>query len=170
MRFEHIPPKSQVCTPRPRGLGERLAVDATRRWPCLPATGTAPHVPCRHTRRRRSATAKPRDAVHRTPRTATSREPAAAYRRHGGPNVPCEALCTPLPSTDALGTLFTLRVASQRRDSTAKALAEPFLERCKPASGSWRGCSRPLQARCCSLPSAEFRPKTLRFRRFRLQK
>ena len=79
------------------------------------------------------------------------------------------SLRTPLPSTDALDTLFTLRVASQRRDSTAKALAEPLLERCKHllgAGGAVLGRCRP----CCSLPSTQFRPKTPRFRRFRLQR
>ena len=92
--------------------------------------------------------------------------PATAYGRRSGP---CEALRAPLPSTDALDTLFTLRAASQRRVPTAKALAEPLLERCKPllgAGGAVLGRCRP----CCSLPSAQFRPKTPRFRRFRLQR
>ncbi len=70
-------------------------------------------------------------APRRRPHPAQPGGPGAAYGRHVGP---CEALRTPLPSTDALDTLFTLRVASQRRDSTAKALAEPLLERCKPLS------------------------------------
>ena len=127
-----------------------MAVDATRLWPCLP--------------RRMSPRASVNgQAPRRRARPARPRGPVAAYGRRSGP---CEALRTPLPSTDALGSLFTHRVASQRRDSTAKALAEPLLERCKPllgAGGAVLGRCKP----CCSLPSAQFRPKTPRFRRFR---
>jgi hypothetical protein len=130
-----------------------LAVDATRRWPCL-------------TRRMSPHTSVNGQAPRRRPRPARPGGPAAAYGRRSGP---CEALRTPVPSTDALGSLFTLRVASQRRDSTAKALAKPLLERCKPllgAGGAVLGRCKP----CCSLPSAQFSPKTPRFRRFRLQR
>ena len=144
---------AQVCTPRPRGLGERLAVDATRRSPC----------PSRRMSPRASVDG---EAPRRRARPARPGGPGTAYGRRSGP---CEALRAPLPSTDALGTLSTHRVASQRRDSTAKVLVLPLLERCKPllgAGGAVLGRCKP----CCSLPSAQFRPKTPRFRRFRLQR
>ncbi len=93
-------------------------------------------------------------APRRRPHPAQPGGPGAAYGRHVGP---CEALRTPLPSTDALDTLFTLRVASQRRDSTAKALAEPLLGRRTPLLGAG-GTVLDRCKPCCSLPSAEFRP------------
>ena len=130
-----------------------MAVDATRRSPCLPRR-MSPRAPVNG------------QAPIRRARPARPRGPVAAYGRRSGP---CEALRTPLPSTDALDTLFAHRVASQRRDSTAKALVLPLLERCKHllgAGGAVLGRCKP----CCSLPSAEFSPKTPRFRRFRLQR
>ena len=131
-----------------------MAVDATRRSPCLP--------------RRMSPRASVNDqALRRRPRPAQPCGPGTAYGRRSGP---CEALHAPLPSTDALGGLFTRRVASQRRGSTAKALAEPLLDRCKPllgAGGAVLGRCRPLQALfqpfLGSIP-----PQTPRFRLLRL--
>ena len=133
-----------------------MAVDATRRWPCLP--------------RRMSPRASVNgQAPRRRPRPARPRGPVTAYGCRSGP---CEALRTPLSSTDALGSLFTRRVASQRRVSTAKALAEPLLDRCKPllgAGGAVLGRCRPLQALFQAFLGS-IPPQTPRFRRFRLQR
>ena len=135
---------AQVCTPRPRGLGERLAVDAMRRWPCLP--------------RRMSPRASVNgQAPRRRPRPARPCGPGTAYGRRSGP---CEALRAPLPSTDALGGLFTpyapSRFPTPRFDGqSAWFVASRAL---KTASRSCQGCSRPFQANCSPLFPAFFLP------------
>ena len=135
----HIAPKFA----RPALVASGSAWPSTRRTAAL-----AYRAACRHARR---STAKRRDAVH-TPHGQVG-GPGTTYGRHVGP---CEALHTPLPSTDALDTLSTRRVASQRRDSTAKALAEPLLERCKHllgAGGAVLGrCNALLQPSLGSIP------------------
>ena len=128
------------------------------------ALPTAPHAATRVGQR-------PSPETPFTPRTARWALSGAGtvYGRRSGL---FEALRTPLPSTDALGGLFALRAASQRRVSTTKALAEPLLDRCKPCLGAGVAvldCCRPLQAplqpSLVSIP-----PNTPRFRLFRLQR
>ena len=147
---------------RPALVASGSAWPSTRR-----AARLAYRAACRHARR---STAKPRDAVH-----APHGQVGPEWGRHRlrAPLGAVRGLVrTPLPSTDALGGLFALRAASQRRVSTTKALAEPLLDRCKPCLGAGVAvldCCRPLQAplqpSLVSIP-----PNTPRFRLFRLQR
>ena len=159
-----------TCSPCACGAhgGARHAAHGATRW-------MRPRPPLMATMKSSSSLSSSSEldsVVRRRARPARPGGPAAAYGRHAwGRARPCAPA---LPSTDALDSFFTLRVASlfpARRVPTAKALAEPLLDcfsSVASRSRSWRDFSRPLQALLQpSLGSIVFRPKTPRFRRFR---